>query len=126
LQHKAIDVLRLIAALFVLALLDAATTYVIITLGVGAEANPAVAHIVNGNPAAVFPLALISAAVPAVAVCATVELTRRLPAWPRIMAMRLATSALFVMITWRVAAIVNNILVIAAGAAPLADVLSRV
>jgi hypothetical protein len=37
--------------------------------------------------------------------------------------MRLITVALYIMITWRVAVIANNMLVIATGAAPLADVL---
>jgi hypothetical protein len=109
-----IDMLRLIAALFVLALLDALTTYVIITLGVGAEANPAVAHIVNGNPAAVFPLALISAAVPAVALYTAVWLSSGLSAQLRAAVARLSTSSFLAMAVWRAAVVVSNTAIIMA------------
>jgi len=113
----------LITALFITAFLDAASTYILITLGIGVETNPAVADVVNSYPVALFPLALISAAVPATAVYVAAELSRRLSARLRATAMRLITVALYIMITWRVAVIANNMLVIATGAAPLADVL---
>jgi hypothetical protein len=112
-----------VALLFVLAFLDAMSTYIIVAGGLGVEANPAVADVINSNPAAVFPLALISAAVPAVAMYVATELSRRLSARLRATAMRLITSALVVMATWRVVIITNNVFVIAAGTAPLAEVL---
>jgi len=45
----------LAVSLFLVAFLDALTTYVVVAWGLGVEANPAVADIVNSNPAAVFP-----------------------------------------------------------------------
>ncbi len=102
-----------IVALFALALLDALTTYVIITLGLGVEANPAVADVVNSNPAALFPLAVVSAAVPAVAMYATAELSRRLPARLRAAVTRLLTSAFLAVMIIRAAVVVNNLAVIA-------------
>jgi uncharacterized BrkB/YihY/UPF0761 family membrane protein len=106
------DMLRYVAALFVLALLDALSTYVVVASGVGVEANPAVADVINSNPAAVFPLALVSAAVPAVALYVAVWLSRMLPAQPRAATARLVTAAFFTMITWRVAVVVNNVLIL--------------
>jgi hypothetical protein len=94
--------------LFVPAFLDALSTYAVITLGVGAEANPAVADIVNSNPAAVFPLALASAAVPAASTYVTTKLTRMLPLRLRTATTRLVTSSFYAMVMWRVAVIANN------------------
>ena len=103
---------RLIITLFMLAFLDALSTYVIVATGLGVEANPAVADTINSNPAAVFPLAFISAAFPSAAMYAAATLSRMLSARLRCVATRLLTSALTAMITGRTAIVVNNLLVI--------------
>jgi hypothetical protein len=104
--------LRLVVALFALAFLDALSTYVVVATGLGVETNPAVADIINSNPAAVFPLALISAAVLATAVYVATTLSHMLPAWLRAVATRLLTSAFYAMVMRRAAVVVNNLLVI--------------
>jgi hypothetical protein len=103
---------RLVAALFVLAFLDALSTYVVVAWGLGVEANPAVASIINSNPAAVFPLALISAAVPSAATYVATTLSHMLPARLRRVAVRLMTAAFSVAITWRAAVVVNNTMIL--------------
>ncbi len=100
------------ATLFALAFLDALSTYIIITWGLGVEANPAVADIVNSNPAAVFPLALISASVPSAALYVAAWLSSRLSAQLRAATARLLASAFLVMATWRAVVVCNNVAVI--------------
>jgi hypothetical protein len=105
-----IDMLMTVAMLFALAFLDALSTYVVITLGVGVEANPAVADVINSNPATVFPLALISATIPSVALYVAVWLSDRLPARLGAVARRLLTSAFLAAAALRAAVVVNNLL----------------
>ena len=100
----------LVATLFALAFLDALTTYVVITLGVGVEANPAVADVVNSNPAAVFPLALVSAGVPSAMLYVAVWLSDKLPARLGAATRRLLTSAFLAAAVLRAAVVVNNLL----------------
>jgi len=107
-----IDMRMLVATLFVLAFLDALSTYVVITLGVGVEANPAVADIINSNPAAVFPLAVASAAVPSAAQYVAVWLSRMLPARTRAATARLATVVFLAAVIIRAAVAVNNVLIL--------------
>ncbi len=102
----------LVALLFALALLDATSTYIVITLGLGVEANPAVADIVNSNPAAVFPLAFISAAAPSAALYVAAWLSSRLSAQLRAAASRLLASAFLAMAAWRAAVVANNVAII--------------
>jgi len=104
------DVRRLIITLFVLAFLDALSTYVAVAWGFGVEANPAFADIINSNPIAVFPLALISAAVPSAAVYTAAKLSFMLSVRLRRVVARLLTPPLLVMIVWRAAVVVNNLL----------------
>jgi len=103
---------RLVVVLFVLAFLDALSTYVIVATGLGVEANPAVADIINSNPAAVFPLAFISAAVPSAAMYIVTALSYMLLARLQRAAVRLLTSAFFAMVMWRAAVVANNLAVI--------------
>ena len=100
----------LVAALFALAFLDALSTYIVITLGVGVEANPAVADVINSNPATVFPMALISATIPSAMLYVAVWLSDRLPASLRAAARRLLTSAFLAAVIIRAAVVVNNLL----------------
>jgi hypothetical protein len=102
--------LMTVAALFVLAFLDALSTYVVITLGVGVEANPAVADVINSNPAAVFPLAVASAGIPSAMLYVAIWLSDRLPIGLRVAATRLLTSAFLVAAVLRAAVVVNNLL----------------
>ena len=100
----------LVAAFFLAAFLDALSTYVAVSSGVGVEANPAVADIVNSNPAAVFPIALTSAALASAVAVAVDRLSRRLPAPVRVWVMRFAIVAYTVAILVRVAVVVNNLI----------------
>jgi hypothetical protein len=102
----------LAVALFALAFLDALSTYIVITFGLGVEANSAVADIVNSNPAALFPLAAVSAAVPSAALYVAVWLSSKLSSQLRAAVMRLLTSAFLAVIIIRVAVVVNNVAVI--------------
>jgi hypothetical protein len=98
--------------LFVLAFLDALSTYAVITLGVGVEANPAVADIVNSNSVALFPLALASAAVPVANAYVATALSYMLPARLRTATARLLTSAFLVAAVLRAAVVVNNVAIV--------------
>jgi hypothetical protein len=100
----------LVATLFALSLLDALSTYVAVTAGVGVEANPAVADVINSNPAAAFPLALISAGIPSAMLYVAVRLSDRLPAGLRATARRLSASAFLAAVALRAAVVVNNLL----------------
>ena len=86
--------MRLLALMFFLvAFLDALSTYVAVATGRGVETNPAVADVINSNPAAVFPLALVSAGVPSAMLYVAVWLSDKLPARLGAVARRLLTSA---------------------------------
>ena len=100
----------LVAAFFLVAFLDALSTYVAVSLGVGVEANPALADIVNSNPAAIFPLSLASAALASVVAVVVNKLSMRLPAPIRVNVMRFVTVAYAVAILVRVAVAVNNLI----------------
>jgi hypothetical protein len=102
----------LVAALFLVAFQDALSTYIVITLGHGVEANPAVAGIINSNPALVFPLAFISAAVLAVALYVAAWLSNKLPAKLRAAVARYLTWAVATAVVARVAVVVNNLAII--------------
>jgi hypothetical protein len=102
----------LAATLFALAFLDAASTYVVVVLGVGVEANPAVADVINSNPVALFPLAAVSAAVPSAALYVVIWLSNKLSSRLRAAVMSLLTSAFLAAIIIRVAVVVNNVAVI--------------
>jgi len=104
----------LVAAFFLAAFLDALSTYAVVALGVGAEANPAMADVINSNPAAVFPLAFISAAPPSAALYVATGLSRMLPAHLRAAALRLLTSVSLAAVVLRAAAAVNNLVLISA------------
>jgi hypothetical protein len=105
-----IDVLMTVAALFALAFLDALSTYVVVSSGVGVEAKPAVADVINSNPVAVFPLALVSASIPSTALYVAVWLSDKLPVSLRAAARRLLTSAFLAAAVVRAAVVVNNLL----------------
>jgi hypothetical protein len=105
-----IDMLMTVAMLFALAFLDALSTYVVITVGVGVEANPAVADVINSNPAAVFPLAVASASIPSAMLYVAVWLSNKLPARLGAAARRLLTSAFLAAAVIRAAVVVNNLL----------------
>jgi hypothetical protein len=107
-----IDMLMTVATLFALAFLDALSTYVVITLGVGVEANPALADIVNNNPVTIFPIELTSVALVSAVAVAVDRLSRRLPAPIRAKVMRLLASALLVAAVLRAAVVVNNLLLL--------------
>jgi len=100
----------LVAAFFLVAFLDALSMYVAVSSGVGVETNPALADLVNSNPAAVFPTALASAALASAVAVAVDKLSRRLPAPIRVKVMRFATVAYTVAILVRVAVVVNNLI----------------
>jgi len=103
----------LVVAFFAVAFLDALTTYVIVAWGLGVEANPAVADIINSNPAAVFPLAFISAAVPSAAMYVASALLHLLLHPLRRVSTRLVTSASLAAVVARAAVVVNNLAIIA-------------
>ena len=102
----------LVASLFLVAFLDALTTYIIVAWGLGVETNPAVADVVNSNPAVLFPLAFISAA-PASATAVAVErLASRLPAQLRARVMRAVSVACAAAVLIRAAVVANNLAII--------------
>lgn len=103
---------RVVVALFAVAFLDAVSTYIVVTFGLGMEANPAVADIVNNNPAALFPLAVASAAVPSAALYVAMLLEGKLLARLRLVATRLATAALLAAVAIRAVVVVNNVSII--------------
>ncbi len=83
--------MRLVVAGVVLEFLDALTTYVIVSLGLGYEANPRIAGLVNEWPAWVFPIFLAQASlIGGVGYLAHIEARRGfmrayyLTAWPLI------------------------------------------
>jgi len=102
-----------VVAFFLVALLDALSTYLVITLGLGVEANPAVADVINSNPAAVFPLALISAAPLSMATAAVERLAGRLPAPLRARVVQVALAICAVAVLVRAAVVVNNLALLA-------------
>jgi hypothetical protein len=102
----------LVASLFLVAFLDALTTYIIVAWGLGVETNPAVADVVNSNPAVLFPLAFISAAVLAVALHVAAWLSNRLPPRLRVAVMRYLTWAVAAVVLVRAAVVVNNLAII--------------
>ena len=104
----------LVAAFFLVAFLDALSTYVAVATGRGAEANPAVADVINNNPAAVFPLALISASPLAVSTVIVNKLAGRLPATLHVRVMRAASLAYAAAVLVRAAVAVNNLALISA------------
>jgi len=102
----------LVASLFLVAFLDALTTYIIVAWGLGVEANPAVADVVNSNPAVLFPLAFISATVLAVALHVAAWLSNRVPPRLRVAVMRYLTWAVAAAVLVRAAVVVNNLAII--------------
>ena len=104
--------MRIVAVLFALSLLDALTTYVAVSSGVGVEANPALADLVNSDPATIFPIALTSATLASVVAVAVDRVTRRLPAPIRVKVMRLVTAAYAAAVLIRSVAVVSNLLLL--------------
>jgi len=100
-------------AFFLVALLDALSTYLVITLGLGVEANPAVADVINSNPAAVFPLALVSAAPLSMAAFAVERLASRLPEQLRSKVVQAALAICAAAVLARIAVVVNNLALLA-------------
>jgi hypothetical protein len=101
-----------VVAFFLTAFLDALSTYVVVVSGRGVEANPAVAGTVNSNPAAVFPLALISAAPASTAVVAAERLAGRLSAALRARAVRFISAACVAAVLLRAVAVANNLILL--------------
>jgi len=105
--------MRLLALMFFLvAFLDALSTYVAVATGRGVETNPAVADVINSNPATAFPLAFISAGIPSAMLYVAVWLSDKLPASLRAVARRLLTSAFLAAVALRAAVVVNNLLLL--------------
>ncbi len=102
----------LVAVAFLVAFLDALSTYAVITLGRGVEANPAVADVINSNPTAVFSLALISAAPMSIAVVVADRLLVRLTAALRVKVVRVLSAFYIAAILVRAAVVVNNLFLV--------------
>jgi hypothetical protein len=102
----------LVATFFLVAFLDALSTYVAVASGVGVEANPAVSDIVNSDPVTIFPIALTSAALASAVAVAVDRLSRRLPAPIRVRVMRFAAVAYTAAILVRAAVVVSNLILL--------------
>jgi hypothetical protein len=114
--------MRVLLWAFILSMLDAATTYVLIATGRGVEANPLL-QFINAVPEAVFFVQIlvvfglayflkifeISAAV--------------LPTALKMRVYKTAAVLFVVAVAYRAAVVVNNVLGIVLGVTPLADVL---
>jgi len=100
-------------AFFLVAFLDALSTYIVVASGRGVEANPAVAGIINSNPASVFLLWLVSAAPMSMATIVAERLVGRLPAVLRVRVMRILSAAYMAAILFRVAVVANNLIIVA-------------
>jgi urease accessory protein UreF len=98
-----------------LTLLDALTTYYIVSAGLGVEATTIVADIINANPSAVFPLVFASATPPAAAVS---RLTNALNVDLQRIVKHFVFVVFVVSAAVRMAVVVNNVCVIVVGAAP--------
>jgi hypothetical protein len=107
--------------IFLLTLFDASTTYYIVTNQLGVEANYIVSSIINADPALVFPLLLAPAALAAAALAVADAVARRVPPAAGAAVRRAAYAAFAVSAALKTAVVINNIMIIAAGAAPLAS-----
>lgn len=97
-------------AFFLVAFLDALSTYIAVASGRGVEANPAVADVVNSNPVAAFPLSLISAAPMFIATAVAEGLACKLSNMLRVKVMRALSATYAATILFRVAVVVNNLI----------------
>ncbi len=113
---------RITAAAFIVSLLDAVSTYVFIASGRGVEANPLL-QFINDVPEAVF-LVQILAVSGLACLLKIFEIPAAVLPTPLRMRVYKAASAVFAAaIAYRAAVVVNNVLGIAVGITPLADLL---
>jgi hypothetical protein len=99
-----------VVAPFLVAFLDALSTYIVVASGRDVEANPAFAAVINSNPASVFFLWLISAAPMSIATIVVERLAGRLPAALRVRVMRILSAAYTAAILFRIVVVVNNVI----------------
>jgi hypothetical protein len=105
--------MRLLAVFFLVALLDALSTYVVISTGRGVEANPAFATVINNNPVMLFPMALISTTPMFIATVVVKRLVGRLSAALRIKVIRALSAVYVAAVLIRAAVVVNNLIIAA-------------
>jgi hypothetical protein len=113
---------RIIAAAFILSMLDAATTYIIIATGRGVEANPFL-QFLNDAPEAVFFVQFLGVLMLASSLKIFEIFAAVLPTALKTRVYGVATAAACAAVAYRAAVVVNNMLGIIAGITPLADAL---
>jgi hypothetical protein len=106
-----------------LSALDAATTYIIITAGLGMEANPLL-QFFNDVPEAVFIVQLLNTLMVASSIKLFGIFADRLPPALKARIYKAFYVAFTVAMAWRAAVVVNNTLGIVWGITPLADLFS--
>jgi hypothetical protein len=102
-----------VVAFFLVAFLDALSTYVVISTSRGVEANPAFATVINNNPASVFFLWLVSAVPMSMATIVVERLVGRLPAALRVKVIRALSAVYVAAVLIRAAVVVNNLIIAA-------------
>ncbi len=113
---------RITAAAFVVAMLDAVSTYVFIASGRGVEANPFL-QFINDVPEAVFFVQILAVFGLACLLKIFEIPAAALPTPLRTRVYKAATATFAAAIAYRAAVVVNNMLGIVAGITPLADLL---
>ncbi len=117
-----ISMRKILAAAFIVAMLDAATTYIMIASGRGAEANPFL-QFINDVPETVFFVQIIVVFGLACLLKIFEILAAVLPAPLRTRVYKAASAAFTAAVAYRAAVVVNNVLGIFMGITPLADAL---
>jgi hypothetical protein len=113
---------RIIAAAFMVSLLDAATTYIIIATGRGVEANPFL-QFLNDVPEAVFFVQILGVLMLASLLKIFEILAAVLPTALKTRVYGAATAVFAAAVACRAAVVANNMLGIIVGITPLADAL---
>ncbi len=111
---------RIIAAAFIVAMLDAATTYVLIASGRGMEVNPFL-WFVNNTPESIFFVQLLVVLWLAYLFKMFDALTDMLPTALKARMHKTASSAFAAAIACRIVVVLNNVMGIFIGVTPLAD-----
>ena len=99
--------------------LDSLTTYYVLVVGIGREANPLLASLYHQSPLMTFFVFIITSAAVVKAVYAYVALTDMLGERLRRASYRMFMVMMSVIIAGKAAVVVNNICVITVGQAPL-------
>jgi len=110
----------MLAAAVLVSLADAVTTYLLVAWGLGYEANPLLAF-VNDAPETSFLVQGLSALLAAASVKFFEASAAALPAPRRRRLFKVYRAAFAAAIAWRAAVVLNNVLGLAAGWTPLAD-----